>query len=283
MTLTHIAYIDDSGTKEYGEGSQEYSIRGKSRHFIFGAILLNVQEASLLAKKIIDLKLSVFKDDSVEIKSTWLRFKQERGNRYLIPYELNEDELRNFVDDYYDIVISSRLVMLASVIDKIHMQEDYANPWYPPAIAYEILLQRIEVALDKNSSASVTIDDMTGKTPKGNEYKINLKQHHKKMIQHGSQLYSGFTFDKIYKRLKFVNSAHSHLVQVADIISYNVLRQFRDYGGEWETEGLESLPMYDHFKRISHKFRSNSEGRVQGYGIVKFPIRNPVHWSIKKN
>jgi hypothetical protein len=78
-----------------------------------------------------------------------------------------------------------------------------------------------------------------------------------------------------------MNSQHSDLLQAADLISYNVHRQFRDYGDEWEVAGEgRNLPMYPYFKRIAGKFYQHPAGRVQGFGIVKFPLRNRVPWRV---
>src|SRR5207248_4359383 len=100
--LTHVLYIDDSGTKEYAETPAEYEKpRGKSRHFVFCGALLTMKEASQLSQKIIDLKLARFGDDSVEIKSNWLRIPQERRQRYLEAYQITDAELDAFVEDYH--------------------------------------------------------------------------------------------------------------------------------------------------------------------------------------
>ena len=161
------------------------------------------------------------------------------------------------------------------------MQERYPQPWYAPAVAYEILMQRVDREMRNEGIVSVSIDDMTGATPKGNQYKENLKNHHEQLKNTGSRLYSGFTFKCVRGRLRFINSAHSHLIQVADIVAYNVYRQFTDHGEAWETNGIKVLPTYDHFSRLEGKFRTGPDGRVQGYGVVKFPILNRIRWHVE--
>ncbi len=186
------------------------------------------------------------------------------------------------MDDYYDVLDGAELTFLAAVVDKVHMQEDYAKPWYAPAVAYEVLLQRVQNEVPEGGEVSVTIDDMTGATPYGNQFKANLTRQHAQLRQRGSALMKGFGFPCLRGRPMFVNSAHSHLVQLADIVSYNVNRQFIEYGEQWEDQNLKKLPTYDYLDRISHKFRKDSEGRIQGYGIVKFPMRGRVRWCVPK-
>jgi hypothetical protein len=278
---THVLYVDDSGTKEYTPPGKPYAANN-SRHFVFGGALIATDEASRLSQKIGNQKTSIFGTAQVEIKSNWLRMPVERERRYLKPYALSEENLKTFVEGYYSLICESDLMLLAAVVDKVHMRDKYGeNAWYPPAIAYEALLQRAQNALQGTGEFSVVIDDMTGKTPAQNDYKENLKRQHARLKQRGSSLIQGFAFDALAGRPKFVSS-ESNLVQVADIVAYNVMRQFRDHGEEWETRGLTNLPTYDWFRRICGKFRQGPNGRIQGYGVVKLPLIDRVTWSLKE-
>ena len=127
---------------------------------------------------------------------------------------------------------TSEIMLIASVIDKVAMQNRYPEPWYPPAIAYETLLQRVDNEMDNRGTVTVSMDDMTGATPKGNQYKKNLNAQHERMKKTGSFFLKNVKFQCIKGRLRFVNSAQSHLIQVADIAAYNVYRQLTDYGGK---------------------------------------------------
>lgn len=278
--VTSTLYLDDSGTKEY-EASREYSRNGNTRYFVFGGFLAKDDEASRLAQRIIDLKKRTFGRADVEVKSNWLRMPKERERKYLKPFRLGDGDLTAFVDAYYDLICKADVRLLAAVIDKVHMQEDFRVPWYSPAPAYEILLQRAEMAAERGTTYSVTIDDMTGATPKHNQYKENLKRQHARLKSSGSSLRRGFTFPGLRGDIRFLNSAHSHLVQMADVVSYNVYRQFVEHGDKWEAEGLQNLPAYSYLGRIAPKFRTGPGGRVTGYGIIKFPTRNKVLWAWK--
>jgi hypothetical protein len=280
MVKDFVLYIDDSGNKEYASTPSGYGTHN-SRHFVFGSLLISIEEAGILSSKIIQLKLRAFNDETVEIKSNWLRIPYERRDRYLRKYDITEEELDGFVESYYESIVGSNLKFIAAVIDKVHMEEDYPNPWYPPAVAYDLLIQRVQMDLGADELASVIVDDMTGATPKGNQYKDNLKRQHEQLRKSGSSLRRNFPLTCLPQSLKFVNSAHSHLIQVADIASYNVHRQFRDYGDEWETKGLASLPTYHYFNLMTSKFRNDGKGRIQGYGVIKFPLRERIKWVMR--
>lgn len=182
---THFLYIDDSGTKEYAERGETYGRGGgKSRYFVFGGVLLPEPSAGILGEQIAETKRFFFGTENVEIKSNWLRFPAERERRYLQPFSLSEAALKNFVDEYYEIVAKADLQLIVAVVDKQHVQEVYEGKplWYAPAIAYEVLMQRVVQEVPHPDRVSVYIDDMTGATPAGNQYKANLRNHHKQLV-----------------------------------------------------------------------------------------------------
>ena len=279
---SHVLYIDDSGTKEYADHPSKYGRRGKSRYFVFGGLLITTTAASQLVGTISRLKYEAFGDESVEIKSNWLRIPQEREKHYIAPYSLTDNDVTKFVESYYEAVVATDLMFIAAVVDKQHMQNTYPSPWYPPAVAYDALLQRVESELHGRGTVSVTIDDMTGATQFGNQYKDNLLGQHKRLKAFGSSLNRMIKYTCLESRLKFGNSAHHHLIQVADIAAYSGYRQFVDHGERWEEDDLDQLPTYDHLERIEHKFRQGPGGRIQGFGIVKVPIKNRVPWMVNR-
>jgi len=178
------------------------------------------------------------------------------------------------------------LRLFAAVVDKVHVAEDYTSPWYAPAIAYEILLQRVVQEVKLPTRVSVVIDDMTGATPKGRQYRANLEVHHARLKKNGSSLLKGLDFAPLLPGIRFVDSARSHLVQVSDVVAYNVFRQFVDHGECWEQptpgpDGRLTLPTYHWFNILGKKFCQGPNGRVQGFGVVKFPLRRRIPWSAK--
>jgi hypothetical protein len=278
--MTHfIFYIDDSGGKEYAISPELYSNSGNTRYFCFGGILIENNKGSVLASKLASCKKEFFGNDNVEIKSNWLRIPKECKRRYLDKYSISEEKLKDFVEYFYQILSDSEILMLAAVIDKVHMCEDYGGrAWYAPAISYEILMQRIVQQVVYPDTFSVIIDDMDGATPKGNQYKVNLKKQHQLLRKNGSRLKRGLDFRPL-QSLKFIDSTKSHHIQVADIVAYNVFRQFIEYGEEWESNANIELPIYHWLAKLKDKFR-NSNGRIQGYGIIKMPLRQRREWTM---
>jgi hypothetical protein len=290
---THLLYIDDSGTKEYAADPRAYSSGGNTKYFVFGAVLLAVAEASRLVTKIRSEKLRVFRARDVEIKSNWLRIPWERERRYLQPYGLDEKGLLDFVESFYGVIAAADLRLIAAVVNKAQMQEQYQSPWYAPAVAYELLLQRAVQEVARPGSLAVTVDDMTGATPKGTQYKKNLARHHRQLRRNGSRLRAGLDFSPLGGDLRFLNSAHSDQIQVADVVAYNVYRQFVEHGDDWElldstgspqpVTSATTLPTYPYFMRLAGKFRTGPNKRVQGYGIAKLPMIRRIPWRYEED
>lgn len=276
---THVVYIDDSGTKEYASTSDQYGT-GVSRYFVFGSVLLTTAESGSLVKRIRAAKVESFGTNDVEIKSNWLRMPKERKARYLDAHGISEKGLTEFVEKLYSIIGESDLCVIAAVIDKVHMQAKYPRPWYPPAAAYEVLMQRVVQEVTEPRSISVVIDDMSGATPNRNQYKDNLRAHHRRLRASGSSLLKGVSFAPLAGDIRFVDSRVADQVQVADVVSYNVYRQFVEYGDDWERIS-QQLPTYPWFARIGEKFRQGPGGRIQGYGVIKFPMLARVPWRVK--
>ncbi len=143
----HILFVDDSGMKEYAPNGG-YGAHN-SRHFVYGAILIETGRASSLINRLCARKLATFGDEAVEIKSNWLRIPNARQAMYLDAYGINDELLDEFVENYYRELESFEGVQfIATVVDKLHMQEDYPdNTWYPYAVAYESLAQRAELEM----------------------------------------------------------------------------------------------------------------------------------------
>ncbi len=186
-------FVDDSGTREYDD-NQNYTTSGKSLYFVYGAIFVLQDAAALLIPKLRAHKRLTFGTPDVEIKSNWLRIPKERRTRYLEPFGKTDDQLRAFVDDYYRLLVQAPIELIGAVVNKQHMQEDYARPWYAPTAAYEFLLQRAVQAVPKGSTLAVTIDDISGKTPGRNLYKKLVTEHHAALRAHGSRLLPRISF-----------------------------------------------------------------------------------------
>lgn len=256
------AYIDDSGEKEYGDRT--------SRHFVYGGLLVASEDEAAIEGAIRAAKIRVFGREDVELKSNWVRVPKERERRYLRPFGITAEELDDCVEALYSIFDDPRVSLLASVIDKRLMRERYGErAYYPSSYGYRLLLQRVQrhcAALGR--VGSVTIDDMSGASPANNQWRDLLKAEHRRLKRDGCD-HTKLRFDNITESLRFADSSRFHLLQAADFVAYNVLRQFRNYGEDWDAG--PTCRVYQPFARMLPRFLASRERVFDGYGIVKFP------------
>lgn len=268
--LTHHLYIDDSGQREYAKPGEGYEHHWLSRYFVFNGTLIGIPEAARLAAELAALKRAAFGSENVEVKSSWLRRQELREKRYLAPYGISEPALERFVSDFYDAAAAADLLLIASVVDKVLMTDRYGNDrWHTPTAAYEAIVQRLQGELGDRGTAKVFIDHLSGKTKAGNEYEDNLRKHHRKLVVEGSRIIQ-LPVTCLHSLPQFIDSGRSHLLQLSDLVAYNVLRQVRDHGNIWETDAAEA-DMYPWFRRLLGKFRQNARGKIEGYGVIPFP------------
>jgi len=268
---THKLYLDDSGTKEDEPSGVYTGGGGKTPFFVFGGLLMPVHSARVASSGLKALKLATFGTTAVEIKANWLRIAKERQKRYTGPFGLSDAEVDAFVDEVYALISALDARLVAALVDKAAVQKRYKKPWYAPAIAYECLLQRTQMEMSKCSGLlHVTIDDMSGATPKGNQYRDNLVKHHARLLTHGSTLQRGMKFDRLAGQ-RFSDSKADERLQLADLVAYCVYKQFVDHGPDWDSNAPR-IPAYMYLAKIIDKFCRNDRGVVAGYGIVKFPL-----------
>lgn len=279
LDVTHKLFVDDSGNKDYAPDGRYNARGGRTPYFVFGGVLLSPSEAGALNLELRMLKIATFGTYEVEIKSHWLRRPEQKKKRYLDRFGITEADLTNFTDSVYDMVNDLDCQLVACTVNKAEVARQYRNPHHPASIAYDCLLQRVQWEMAAcDGCAHVTVDTMTGATPAGNQHLRLLTKQHNTLKKHGSPLRANMRFDRI-GGLVFRDSALDERLQVADLVAYSVYRQFIDHGPDWE-DPSKSLELYEYLGRVIQKFRHN-RGRVQGYGIVKFPRNNTVKWGFQ--
>ena len=266
-------YIDDSGEKEYA---------ANSRYFVYAGVVLAAADEAACNAEIERLKTNLFGRAEVELKSNWLRIPRERERRYLTPYGLTAGQLDGMVEELYCSMARWPVRYVAATIDKVQMKVKYVNPWHPSAAAYQFLLQRYQKHLALvNGFGHVTMDNMDGASPAQNQWRDLLRSQHGRLKKDGCSL-TKLRFDNVAPTLRFGDSKKFHLLQVADLVAYNILRQFRDYGENWDDPAKGDLPMYPRLKRLLPRFMRGPEPRnqLQGWGIVKWPSGHKGRWCL---
>jgi len=254
-------HIDESGEREYGDATSAY--------FVYCGVVISLADLAAANEEIAKHKKAYFGTNEVEYKSNWFRIPKERKKHYLDPFNMTDTVFREMTSEVYRIVSELPITLLAAVIDKKAMVTKYGlqKAYSPSGFAYELLMERFQFFLQEaDGQDDVWIDDISGRKPGGHEYKLLISNLHRRLQIQGSTAQKIRT-DRIHGEPRFVPSERCHLVQVADLCAYNVMRQFRSFGG------LPTAPTetYGGFARIVGKFRTGKGGAVDGFGIVRFP------------
>jgi len=268
-------YVDDSGEKEYGTNT--------SRYFVYAGVVVSVADEPQFNEVIADAKQACFGRTDVELKSNWLRIQREREKRYLSLDGVTDEKLTVMVKTIYAWAVGADLQLVAAVIDKRQMQEKYVpprRPWHPSAAAYLFLLQRFQKHLGRcNGLGYVTVDDMEGASPAQNQWRDLLRGQHQRLKRDGCSL-TKLRFDNVAAEFRFGDSKRFNLLQLADIVAYSVLRQFRDYGENWDDPLKGDLPMYPWLRPLLPRFMRGPANQLQGWGIVKWPALHAGRWCL---
>jgi len=94
--------------------------------------------------------------------------------------------------------------------------------------------------------------------------------------------------DNIVEGLLFIPSSENNFVQLADLCAYNLFRQFRDHGRQWDEPVTDRWPLYSYSGRIVHQFYTGPGDVLSGFGIKKYPghkkLRLPrINWVLAGN
>ena len=183
---------------------------------------------------------------------------------------------------------SDSFTYVAAAIDKAQMQSRYGpRAWYPSATAYQFLLQRFQLHCSRlQATGYVTIDDMSGSSPKHNQWRALLRTHHEHLKKDGCQL-TKMKFPSIARLPLFASSKNFNLLQIADLVAYNVYRQFREYGDAWDKPDSPGVPIYPPLRPLLKRFmlgpeHSETRGVLEGWGIVKWPNERKMRWGVKR-
>lgn len=272
MPTSYHAFVDESGQRDYGARTDPY--------YVVAAAIAPEDAATQYSTEFRGLKRAFFSDSDVEIKSNWLRQPAECSRRYLAPYGITERKLASFVDALYDWIGAAEITFIAGVLDKPQMQRQYTHPHYPSPVAYQVFLQRFQKYLaQRHADGEVTCDLISGTSPGGLPWQTLLARHHGRLKRNGCN-YTGIQFLNVGANVHFADSSDCQLLQIADLAAYNVFRQFRDYGVQWDDPLSKSLSLYTYFARLLPRFHHDASKVFEGFGVAKMPTQARHRWMI---
>ncbi len=261
----YLFYVDESGQREYNTKS--------SRHFVLGAVAISDGDWREWNQKINAIKQECFGTTQVEWKSVNLRQPDKRRRFYLEPFGITPEKLTAGVEAMFALINDAPLTLFAAVVDKRQMMTQYTAPVPATEMAYELLLERVAgfLAHCDNTPCGIIIHDLIQESAssEARSHQKAIVELHEKFQRRGRTDFA--SVEKIIEGVHFLPTDQSNFLQVADLVAYNVYRQFSEHWEEWEEEPLSRVTKYGFFERLLPKFYNSEAGAVKGYGIKKFP------------
>lgn len=226
---------------------------------------------SKLNKLIDDKKVEIFGTKYVELHSADLRNTHRMKKKYLDKYNITKEQLTDFIENFwYSLYTPENMQLIAIVVDKRYFKNPRYDGKIPLEIAAEALFDRTE--LHPNRECKIIFDQMDSqvKSRRRDQGKVFKIANTKIDLEDGK-------YENKYHHISvdFDNSRNSNFLQLADMVAYNVWRQFVEFGNEWEKHVPKihrKLPEYAYFTKIVNCFYCNDKNnRLSGVGIVKLP------------
>jgi hypothetical protein len=277
--MDYFAFVDESGQKEYfhpydrshidnpDESDREFWLKN---YLAVVALLIPRENLPDITREIVRLKEECFQTSMVEIKSSGLRIPQEREERYLIPFDISEEDLNTFGENILSLFskFEREITIVACVFDKRYYKNREDNNPYLNSM--QVVFERVEYTMqERGALATLVIDQVESSIHADRGRSGKLREVFLGKRPAGLRFVERYTH---IKDIEFRCSKDDHLLQLADIAAYNVFRQFVDYGREWEksTANVTDLPLYKYFRAIWGNLRKK-DGDPRGWGICKLP------------
>ena len=273
---------DDSGSKQWDNPfTQDFIDRPpvrneqnlpywRNNYFVLAGLYISNESMSELNPLINSAKTKLFGTKYVDLHSVDLRNKYKRKKKYLDQFNISAKQLSTFINDFwYPLFSTDKMKLIAIVLDKRYYNNSQRNK-SPLEIAAEGLFDHTE--LHPYSDCNIIFDQMDDKIGSKTRNQGKILQISKTKIN----LEDGKYAQKYHHTsVHFENSLLSNFLQLADMVAYNVARQFIEYGDEWDKHSKpgehRKLPTYPYFELISKHFYHTKDNRVSGQGIIKLP------------
>jgi hypothetical protein len=288
--VSSFLFIDDSGSKEWDTPYAREFVDNppartaqnrtfwQSNYFVLTGLYMPDTVVAELNPYINDLKKKYFGTKYVEIKSVHLRNPEKRKKYYLEPYGIDEEKLRDFIENNWYRVFTdhiNQIQLQAFVLDKRY-HKNRRHEISPLEMTSLVLFDRVE--LHPNRTCTIVFDQM-------DEQIKSVKHNQGKIISiAGKDVDLGSLHNGKYSHssIRFEKSVNSNFLQLADTAAYNVLRQFIDYGDQWELPVSDNPRFYGYFDLLRGNFYNNPKDNcITGYGVVKIPKGDRQHgWKL---
>lgn len=245
----HIFFIDESGTPPGPRG-------GKDKYFVIGGVVIPEQVWHRIRDALVGMKIR--RQLRGELK--WRYFTTQNSDKDNPMVGLTQAQRNEIRAEMYDIICSVKSIKtLACVacIESAYAMPSIGNRHDLYHFTYKPLSERFQYYLQDLSrmvgraETGIIVADHRGATDDE-----RFRGAHERLLYSGGDFCS--TYANLVESLFFQPSVLSVGVQLADMVAGAVWRKYEKGDDYW-------------YKALEPSLRKAHDGRVEGYGIVKFP------------
>ena len=248
----HLCFIDESGTPAKPD-------RQSPRFFIIAGLIIPEEQWYSIRHKLIGLKAR--KHYRGELK--WRYFAPNNRDDNNPMREWGMDERNEFRSAVFNIITGQRSVKavcgicdapLAYRLINVNSQEDiYFRTYKAATERFQYFLQDVTRLSGRHVSGIIVADHRN----RGEDNR--MREQHEKLIRETNAYTS--TYSNFIETIFFSPSHMSIGIQLSDMIAGAVWRRFEHDDATW-------------FERVQPVLRRSPDGRVDGFGIARFPKRD---------
>jgi hypothetical protein len=248
-----ILFVDESGTPPPPNRVQD------TPYFVLGGVVIPEDVWGKMAKELDRIK-TTYKVDG-EIK--WRYFANDRGNKPTPLSHLSTTQKEELRNEMYEVISAFKSVKIISVVTNV--TEAYALPNVKTAddlywLSYKQLTERFQYYLqDLERIIGHKVHGIIVCDHRGPQDDARLRELHHALLN------SPNSHTALYGNLvEGLFIAPSHLsvgIQFADMVAGAIFRCYKAKDERF-------------YKKIEGSIRTSPTGRIDGYGVVKFPKGN---------
>ncbi len=247
--MTKVMFLDESGDHSLEKIDQQFPV-----FCLAGCIFDEVEYQTKSNEAINNFKIRYFNNTEIILHSREIR-KCEAPFNIL----LNQNVKKDFYNSLNNLISDLPFTIIASVISKQKLREQYTDPANPYALSLEFIMERFLFFLEENNDIGyISVESRDSRS------NTNLLATFTNTINYdslcGDNIILAKRFqDKIQKMIFITKQQNENGHQIADLIAYPTAKF-----------GLYPEKVNSAFEIIKPKFR-NINGNIMGYGLKFFP------------
>ena len=245
-----VMFLDESGDHSLVKIDSQFPI-----FCLAGCIFDEAQYQRESNAKIDAFKIRYFSDSNTVLHSREIRKCEPPFNILL-----NKNTKQSFYIDLNKVMADLPYTILATVILKEKLKNQYHDPANPYSLSLQFIMERFLYYLEENNDVGYI--SVESRDPKSNTDLLNTFTD---IINNGSasdaHRVSADRFQRKIQKMIFVTkqqNENGH--QIADLVAYPIAKF-----------GLDSKKSNPAFDVLKPKFRKSGSGEILGYGLKIFP------------